>query len=52
MQNGDCVTIPWTGRGRKPNWLVDALKKGGKMDCFAICGTNSRQAIRSFIILK
>ncbi len=26
----------WTGRGRKPNWLVDALKKGGKMDDFAI----------------
>jgi DNA-binding protein H-NS len=26
----------WTGRGRKPNWLVDALKKGGKMDDFAL----------------
>ena len=26
----------WTGRGRKPNWLVDALKKGGKMDDFTI----------------
>lgn len=22
----------WTGRGRKPNWLVEALKKGGKID--------------------
>ena len=21
----------WTGRGRKTNWLVDALKKGGKI---------------------
>ena len=21
----------WTGRGRKPNWLVDAVKKGAKM---------------------
>ena len=26
----------WTGRGRKPNWLVDALKKGAKMGDFAI----------------
>lgn len=26
----------WTGRGRKPNWLVDAVKKGAKNDTFAI----------------
>ena len=26
----------WTGRGRKPNWLVDAVKKGAKIDTFAI----------------
>ena len=26
----------WTGRGRKPNWLVDALKKGSKIDSFAV----------------
>jgi DNA-binding protein H-NS len=26
----------WTGRGRKPNWLVDALKKGAKIDAFGI----------------
>jgi DNA-binding protein H-NS len=26
----------WTGRGRKPNWLVDALKKGGKLDSFSV----------------
>ncbi len=26
----------WTGRGRKPNWLVDALKKGAKIESFAI----------------
>ena len=25
----------WTGRGRKPNWLVDALKKGQKIESFA-----------------
>ena len=24
----------WTGRGRKPNWLVEALKKGQKIDTF------------------
>ena len=26
----------WTGRGRKPNWLVDAVKKGAKLDAFKI----------------
>lgn len=26
----------WTGRGRKPNWLVDALKKGAKIESFGI----------------
>jgi DNA-binding protein H-NS len=26
----------WTGRGRKPNWLVDRLKKGAKLNDFAI----------------
>ena len=26
----------WTGRGRKPNWLVDAVKKGAKIESFAI----------------
>jgi DNA-binding protein H-NS len=26
----------WTGRGRKPNWLVDAVKKGAKLDNFAL----------------
>jgi DNA-binding protein H-NS len=25
----------WTGRGRKPNWLNEALKKGAKIDTFA-----------------
>lgn len=36
FRNPKDVTQTWTGRGRKPNWLVDALKKGGKMDSFAI----------------
>jgi len=26
----------WTGRGRKPNWLVDRLKKGAKLADFEI----------------
>ena len=26
----------WTGRGRKPNWLVEAVKKGAKLDSFTI----------------
>ena len=26
----------WSGRGRKPNWLVDAVKKGAKLDSFKI----------------
>jgi DNA-binding protein H-NS len=26
----------WTGRGRKPNWLVDAVKKGAKIESFKI----------------
>ena len=26
----------WTGRGRKPNWLVDAVKKGAKLESLSI----------------
>jgi DNA-binding protein H-NS len=26
----------WTGRGRKPNWLVEALGKGQKMESFLV----------------
>ena len=26
----------WTGRGRKPNWLLDAVKKGAKIESFEI----------------
>lgn len=26
----------WTGRGRKPNWLVERLKKGSKLPDFEI----------------
>lgn len=34
--NPDNKADTWTGRGRKPNWLVDRLKKGSKLDDFAI----------------
>ncbi len=26
----------WTGRGRKPLWLVEAVKKGAKLESFAV----------------
>ena len=26
----------WTGRGRKPLWLVAAVKKGAKIDSFSV----------------
>jgi len=26
----------WTGRGRKPNWVISGLKKGANLDDFAI----------------
>lgn len=29
-------TMTWTGRGRQPLWLVAELKKGKKLDSFAI----------------
>lgn len=34
--NPDNKSQTWTGRGRKPNWLIARLKKGAKMDDFAI----------------
>jgi len=36
-RNPDDPTDTWTGRGRKPNWLVERLKKrGATMDDFLI----------------
>jgi DNA-binding protein H-NS len=26
----------WSGRGRKPNWLTEAVKKGAKLESFAV----------------
>jgi DNA-binding protein H-NS len=34
--NPENKTETWTGRGRKPNWLVARLKKGAKMEDFSI----------------
>ena len=34
--NPDDRSQTWTGRGRKPNWLVARLKKGAKIEGFAI----------------
>jgi DNA-binding protein H-NS len=34
--NPDDRTQTWTGRGRKPNWVVTKLKNGSKMEDFAI----------------
>jgi DNA-binding protein H-NS len=28
----------WAGRGQRPKWMVEALKKGKKMDSFLIRG--------------
>lgn len=35
-QNPDNRSETWTGRGRKPNWLVAKLSKGAKMQDFAV----------------
>ncbi len=34
--NPEDRTQTWTGKGRKPNWLVTKLAKGGKVDEFRI----------------
>lgn len=34
--NPDNRAETWTGRGRKPNWLVEKLKKGASLEDFAI----------------
>lgn len=35
-RNPDNPSETWTGRGRKPNWLVAKLAKGGKIENFAL----------------
>ena len=34
--NPDNRSETWTGRGRKPNWLVAKLNKGAKLQDFAV----------------
>ncbi|HMN37397.1 MAG TPA: H-NS histone family protein [Hyphomicrobium sp.] len=34
--NPDNRSDTWTGRGRKPNWLLERLRKGAKLEDFAI----------------
>ena len=34
--NPDNRSETWTGRGRKPNWLVAKLNKGAKINDFAV----------------
>ena len=34
--NPDNRSETWTGRGRKPNWLVAKVSKGAKLEDFAI----------------
>ena len=34
--NPDDRSQTWTGRGRKPNWLVAKVKRGAKMADFAL----------------
>ena len=36
FRNPKDTSQTWTGRGRKPNWLVDAVKKGAKVQSFSI----------------
>jgi DNA-binding protein H-NS len=35
-RNPENTVQTWTGRGRKPNWLVDAIGKGAKIEKFEI----------------
>ena len=34
--NPDDPSQTWTGRGRKPNWVIDALKQGKSLDDMAL----------------
>jgi DNA-binding protein H-NS len=35
-RNSKDASQTWTGRGRKPNWLVEALKQGAKLESFEV----------------
>ena len=36
FRNPKDATQTWAGRGRKPLWLVAAIKKGAKIETFAV----------------
>ena len=35
-RNPKDVSQTWTGRGRKPNWLVEAVGQGAKIESFEV----------------
>ncbi|GAA0301414.1 H-NS histone family protein [Rhodovulum strictum] len=35
-RNPNNASETWSGRGRRPNWLEDALKKGAQLESFLI----------------
>lgn len=35
-RNSKDTSQTWTGRGRKPNWLVEAVKQGAKLQSFEV----------------
>jgi DNA-binding protein H-NS len=35
-RNPNNASQTWTGRGRKPNWLVEAVAKGQKLEAFLV----------------
>ena len=35
-QHPEDATVTWTGRGRRPRWVEDILKKGGALEDIAI----------------
>ena len=35
-QHPENASVTWSGRGRKPGWIIDGLAKGKKLEDFAI----------------
>jgi DNA-binding protein H-NS len=42
-RNPDEPSETWTGRGKRPRWLVAQLKSGGRIEDFRIEARNNRQ---------
>jgi DNA-binding protein H-NS len=45
-QNPAAASETWSGRGKRPRWLVSALKSGGRIEDFEILGA-TRDKIRA-----